>query len=362
VDSRQYNSSAYTLLEYSRGDKKFGAELGLRLDHLYFTGRGLKLQTKPALNPRLNLDFGILQNKGPLDSFSVNLGAGLFSSRYDNIDTLDKDMGLSDFDLKPNRSATSILGFRLDFAGGISFNIEGYYKYVFDRAYTSTGVASGTSQAKGKLLFDGEGHVGGFDLQLQKMSSRYWDGWISYSYNYARYRDPHSVPEGIDLNSDSGRGNDWYYPGFHRFHNLNLVLNFKPVKTINLYTRFGLASGAPLNELGEKESIPVLKLDKDRNPTGEWIEMWTRNSRYSDTNRTTWSIPLDIKLSIFGFNPSGKAQYEVYVAVEGALALLGAGKGNTSFNSYTGEEDSGSMSAIYEIPIPIPSFGFRWSY
>ena len=362
VDSRQYSSSAYTLLEYSRGDGKFGAELGLRLDHLYFIGRDFTLQTKPAWNPRLNLDFGIVQNKGPVDALSLTLGAGLFSSRYDDIDSLDKDMGLEDFDLKPNRSAASILGVRLDFAGNLSFNIEGYYKYVFDRAYTSTGVASGSSVTERRLLFDGEGHVGGFDLQLQKTSSRYWDGWISYSFNYARYRDPHAVPEGINLNSNSSRGNGWYYPGFHRFHNLNLVLNYKPVKSINIYTRFGLASGAPLNEIGEKRSVAVLKLDQEGNPTNEWIEIWTRNSRYSDTNRTTWSIPLDIKLSIFGFTRSGKSQYEVYVAVEGALSLLGAGRGNTSFNAYTGEENLGSMSAVYEIPIPIPSFGFRWSY
>ncbi|MDR2314496.1 MAG: TonB-dependent receptor plug domain-containing protein [Spirochaetaceae bacterium] len=362
VNSRQYSSSAYTLLEYSREDKKFGAELGLRLDHLYFAGKDFDVQTKPAWNPRLNLDFGILQNRGPIDSFSLTLGTGLFSSRYDGLDALEKGMGIGDFDLKPNRSLTSILGARIDFSRGISFNIEGYYKYIFDRAYTSTGVASGASTVERKLLFDGIGHVGGFDFQLQKMASRYWDGWISYSFNYARYRDPHAAPEGIDLNEDSGRGNNWYYPDFHRFHTLNLVLNYKPVKTINIYTRFGLASGAPLNKAGEKRSIPVQRLNKDGSPTTEWIEIWTRDSRYSDTNRTTWSIPLDIKLSIFGFNRSGKAQYEVYVAVEGALSLLGAGRGNTSFNSYTGEDDSGSMSATYEIPIPILSFGFRWSY
>jgi hypothetical protein len=363
VDNHLYESSAYTLLEYARGDSGFGAELGLRLDHLYFTGRDFSLQTAPAWNPRLNLDFGILKNRGPIDALSVTLGAGLFSSRYDDIIGLDKSSGLEDFDLKPNRSATSILGVRLDFAGGLSFNIEGYYKYVFDRAYTSTSLdlSPAIPDVERKLVFDGEGHVGGFDLQLQKMESRYWDGWISYSFNYARYRDPHSVPEGINL-GDAGRGNDWYYPYFHRFHTLNLVVNYKPVKRINIYTRFGLASGAPLNVLGERQSIAVEKYNKDGTPTGEYIEIWTRNSRYSDTNRTTWSIPLDLKLSIFGFSRSGKSQYEVYVAVEGALSLLGAGKGNTSFNSYTGEEDTGSMSAVYEIPIPIPSFGFRWSY
>jgi hypothetical protein len=363
VRNQQYNSSAYTLMEYSRADKKFGAELGLRLDHLYFVGRDFSLQTYPAYNPRLNLDFGILQDRGPIDSFSITVGTGLFSSQYDDIVGIEQSMGIGDFDLKPNRSATSVLGFRVDFLRGFTFNIEGYYKYVFDRAYTADRLDPGTFQIKRRLAFDGVGHVGGFDLQLQKMSSRRWDGWISYSFNYARYRDPHAIPEGsIDLSNNGGAGNDWYYPDFHRFHNLNLVINYKPVQKINIYTRLGLASGIPLSEPGKTESRAVEKLDKAGNHTGEWIEVWSRNSRYSDTNRTTWSIPLDVKLSIFGFNRTGKVQYEVYVAVEGLLALVGAGKGNTSFNSYTGEEDSGSMSAAYEIPIPIPSFGFRWSY
>jgi hypothetical protein len=364
VKNQSYTSSAYTLLEYARTDKKFGAELGLRLDHLYFTGKDFSIQTKPAFNPRLNLDFGILSGKGILDSLSLTLGSGLFSSVFDNVSYINRDMGIKDFDLLPNRSLTSILGLKLDFAGGLAFNIEGYYKYVFNRAYSSAEASLGNIAVQEKLRFDGEGRVWGFDLQLQKTASRYWDGWISYSFNHARYRDPRAVPEGINLSGNGGRGNDWYYPSFHRFHNLNLVLNYKPVKTINIYTRFGLASGAPLNEVGQKRSIPVRKFDKDGNPVlpPEYIEMWTRNSRYSDTNRTTWSIPLDIKLSIFGFNRAGKAQYEVYVAVEGALSLIGAGKGNTSFNSYTGEEDSGSLSAVYEMPIPIPSFGFRWSY
>jgi hypothetical protein len=362
VKNQSYTSSAYTLLEYGRTDKKFGAELGLRLDHLYFMGNDFSIQTRPAFNPRLNLDFGILSGRGLLDSLSLTLGSGLFSSMNSNVSYINRDMGIKDFDLLPNRSVTSILGLKLDFAGGLAFNIEGYYKYVFNRAYTSAGAELGAITVQEKLHFDGEGRVWGFDLQLQKMASRYWDGWISYSFNHARYRDPRAVPAGINISSNGGRGNDWYYPSFHRFHNLNLVLNYKPVKTINIYTRFGLASGAPLNEVGEKKSIAVQKFDANGNLTNDYIEMWTRNSRYSDTNRTTWSIPLDIKLSIFGFNRSGKTQYEVYVAVEGALALIGAGKGNKSFNSYTGEEDSGSLSAVYEMPIPIPSFGFRWSY
>jgi len=55
-------TSAYGLLEYTTPDQRFGAELGLRLDHLYFTGKNFDVSVKPALNPRLNLDYIILKN------------------------------------------------------------------------------------------------------------------------------------------------------------------------------------------------------------------------------------------------------------------------------------------------------------
>jgi hypothetical protein len=71
---------------------------------------------------------------------------------------------------------------------------------------------------------------------------------------------------------------------------------------------------------------------------------------------------MDIKFSILGSSNKGKTRYELYVAVENVLALVYNAEGNTSFNSYTGEVDTGSMSAAYEMPIPIPSFGFKINY
>jgi hypothetical protein len=71
---------------------------------------------------------------------------------------------------------------------------------------------------------------------------------------------------------------------------------------------------------------------------------------------------MDVKFSIFGSNRNGKTMYEVYVAVENVLSLLYTAEGNTSFNQYTGRVDRGSTSASYEIPIPIPSFGFKICY
>jgi hypothetical protein len=256
---------------------------------------------------------------------------------------------------RPNRSWTSVLGTKLEFLGGINFNIEGYYKHIYDRAYIPVEIELGEMTPKPYL--DGVGRVWGIDLMLQKLQSRYWDGWISYSYSYARYHDPHGQNSGLSF-SGGNRENDWYFPSYHRFHNLNLILNIKPVPRINIYTRFGFASGVQIL----KVTGPILPYPVYVAETGEIIEKYRRQTVRDENNRTSPSLPLDIKFSILGNNEKGKTRYELYVAVENVLALLYNAQGNTSFNSYTGEEDTGSTSASYEIPIPIPSFGFKISY
>jgi hypothetical protein len=128
---------------------------------------------------------------------------------------------------------------------------------------------------------------------------------------------------------------------------------------MNIYTRFGLASGTQLSRrVGDSpQSYPVYIYGEDR-----FIEKFYWPSVLDENNRTTPSLPLDIKFSIFGGNKNGKTRYEVYVAVENLLALLYTAQGNTRFNEYTGEVDTGSNSASYDMPFPIPSFGFKISY
>jgi hypothetical protein len=209
---------------------------------------------------------------------------------------------------------------------------------------------------------DGEGRAWGIDVLLQKLQSRYLDGWISYSFSWVKYNDP----EIGNFNAGMGgaRGSEWYFPDHHRFHNLNLIVNFKPTPRINIYTRFGFASGKQIiRRIGDKpESYPVFVYNPDDPGSGQFIEKYFWQYEYDDNYRTTPSFPLDIKFSIFGKNEKGKAQFELYVAVENALALLYTAQGNTSFNAYTGTMDTGSNSANYEIPAPIPSFGIKISY
>jgi len=354
-----FTTSGYGLVEYHTPASRFKTELGLRVDHYYLMGEKLSLQSKPALNPRLNVDFNAFKNMGYVQSFDISAGTGLFSSMNNNVFAAEEQYNVTD--IKPNRSWTSVLGTRFEFFSDIIFNIEGYYKYIFDRMYTP--VSIGVDNLDVRPNFNGEGRVWGIDLLLQKMQSRYWDGWVSYSFNWAKYRDPDAG--NADMGYSGGtRGNDWYFPSYHRFHNLNLVLNIKPVSTINIYTRLGLASGVQISRrtASGPQSYPVYVYDPDDPDKNKFIELFYWPSMRDENNRTTLSLPLDVKLSIFGKNNNGKVRSEIYAAIENILGLLYSAQGNTSFNPYTGEIDTGSMSASYDIPIPIPSFGVKISY
>jgi len=354
-----FTTSGYALAEYSTPNNRFSAELGLRIDHYYLLGDGFSLSSNPALNPRLNLDFNVFKNRWIVESFDLSVGTGLFSSMNNNILLAEKEYNLKE--IKPNRSWTSVLGAKLEFPEGLSLNIEGYYKHIFDRMYVPIGLSLESVDVK--PYFNGEGRVWGIDAMIQKVQSRYWDGWLSYSFNWAQYRDPDG-----DYNewgrSGGTQGTDWYFPSYHRFHNLNLVVNVKPTPRINIYTRFGIASGVQTPRyIGDSpQRYPFLVYDPEDSSASYFIEKFYWLSVPDENHRTTPSLPLDIKLSIFGKSASGKARYEVYVAVENVLIMLYSDQTNTSFNQYTGEMDSGSTYASYEIPIPVPSFGFKFSY
>jgi hypothetical protein len=356
IQNHLFTTSGYILGEYNSANNRIKAELGLRIDHFHLLGNGFSLSSSPALNPRLNLDFILFNNKGIFESVKLSFGTGLFSSINDVIFSAEKGFNIQQ--IKPNRSWTSIMGIRFEFPESLSLNIETYYKYIFDRMYIPMAITLDNLDINPQ--FDGEGMVWGIDVMLHKVQSRFWDGWLSYSFNWTKYRDPQGR-YGVRGIAGGNRGDDWYFPSFHRFHNLNLVFNYKPAPNMNLYMRFGLASGIQFTRrIGDGPvNYPVLVYD---NQFPYFIEKFFWPSVIDESNRTTPSLPLDIKFSIFGGNRNGKTRYEIYVALENILAFVYTAAGNTSFNQYTGQVDTGSSSASYEIPMPIPSFGFRISY
>ncbi|MCL2244417.1 MAG: hypothetical protein FWC03_08115 [Treponema sp.] len=355
-------TSAYTLLEFTTPDQRFGTELGLRLDHLYFTGKNFDISTKPALNPRLNIDLVIIKNMGDIDSLTATAGSGLFSSINSLISFYDPDQFGIGGDVTFNRSWTSVVGFKLDFLEKYSFIIEGYYKYVYDRAYITADIISSGAIIP-TFQFDGIGHVWGFDFQLQKLESRYWDGWLTYTFTWAKYNNPLGGSEGVDMGSTYA-SEEWFFPSFHRFHNFNLVLNIKPLTWFNIGIRFGFASGQPRDKVSDEiEPYPVLASDENGNIT--LIQKYRRKQLAPEDQgieRSAWAFPLDIKLNFFLTNKRGRAAAEIYIAGENLLSFIYSYTGRTTFNEYTGNEDRGSGTSSFDLPIPMLSFGFKWRY
>jgi hypothetical protein len=333
-----FTSSLYAILEYKSANRRFGIEAGIRGDHFLLLGEDFVLKGIPVVNPRLNLNFNLLENKGIIDALTLTAGTGLFSSVNNVLQNISGRDGIDPLTETQNRSWNNVIGAKIDFDGGYSFILEGYVKLVFKRAYTKTNETGNLRESD--YFFDGEAFIWGFDCMLQKFSSRYWDGWISYSFINAKYRDPQST----DLARNNG---DWYYPSFHRFHTLNVIFNYKPVPAVQLTTRFSLASGVPVPR------VERIYYDGSRY---QWDLV------YDDMSRTGVAIPLDIKLSLFGSQKNGKVLRELYVSIENIFSLFYTAKGWPDIDSATGEKTSYHTMATYELPVPMLTFGIKWSY
>jgi hypothetical protein len=233
-------------------------------------------------------------------------------------------------------------GFQFHFSRNISLNIETFYRQIFDRLYSKAKMELQTyptpSETHPLFWFDGQGRVWGVDVLLQKAVSRYLDGWLSYSYNLTRYKDP-SDPD----------YRDEYYPPFHRFHNLNLIVNLRVPDHLVFTLHFGLASGNLIRESGGTTMTPIAMDNQTI-----YYDIFKQSPRYSDTGRNNWSVPLDVKVSLL-FHPR-RGESELYLSVENLLIRVLKNQGG-------GSASDGDLSiSTFELPVPMASFGFKWSY
>ncbi|GMO49027.1 MAG: hypothetical protein Ta2G_05550 [Termitinemataceae bacterium] len=373
ISNHGFFTSGWAIGEYKDPKERFYVEAGLRADLLSFFVGDNYVDCPIAINPRFNFDYYLLKDKGLINGMTLTAGTGLFSSSNDDITYVDEEVGIQTGEIKQTRSWTSILGINIEFADNYSFNLEFYYKYVFDRVYSKSVVESlhGEDLTVTKYYFDGISHIYGFDFMLHKMKGRFISGWISYTFTYARYKNPQSEYAFENAKFRDDYEDHWFFPDFHRYSYLNLVLNWTITKNFNLYTRFGIATGVPELEHGTPEVTNKEEVAAGAKPK------YGRTNIYSDTARTDWilnketgkyewspTMPLDIKFSWFIINPNGKAQTEVYFAVENLLSLISSlrPKSGTTLNPNTGEEVEGGQTANYGLPIPMISFGFKWSY
>ncbi len=340
-------------------------DTGCRLDHViyYILDQGetfnydtYHMTTYPVPQPRFNLTYSPVRNLAWLDKLSFSAGVGLFSKIPTSETQLTKELGLKDFQILMPEALSTVLGTEWDFPLGFRFKLEGYYKYYFNDFYVNTKTSS--AGMKYYVHSDGIGHVAGFDLMLERRISRYIDGWVSYSFIFAGYKNPQA--DGLDTNSMSvsdPRG-IWYYPGYQRFHTLNIVLNIRPLSWFTITTSFTFATGTPKADYTGKVMFPAILED------GTIVEMYHRNTVYSPVLRTNVSFPWNLKFTFNTYLGKSKVRFEAYIAVEDIFAPIEAycmPYDNIKTNMYTGK-DQRSPSGSYAMPFPQPSAGITFSF
>ncbi len=353
----ELNPNAYINFSFYPVPDVLEIQLGCRVDHstLFtpYNGTARHMFTYPVANPRFYIAYTPVRNLQYLEYITFSLGAGMYSKmpnyRYDVNDPV------NDYQLKQEQVESNVLGMEAMFPLGFKLKIEGYYKYYFNRFYTNM-VLDDNNDYHYKQHSDGYGHVAGFDIIFKRKISRYVDGWISYSFIYARFYNPTS--DGVDFSTDMNTGNigdpnkTWYYPTYHRWHSMNLVLDIKPLDWFTISTNFGVCSGILQNTYGGK------KIQAYSNG-GDLMEIYARELKYSDTNRTAVSLPFGLKLDFHFYFPKSKVKMEIYAACDNIFAVFYNPDRQLEVNKYNGNVEAQTPMAYETF---MPSAGITISY
>lgn len=344
----------YTNLHWRPFGDRVGLDTGFRLDHSVQVGDDYSLNTYPVPGPRVLIHYSLPET-------TISAGVGLFSKMPFEAAQITGDMDIHDFEVSVPKNLMTLVGVEHSLPDGYRFKVEGYYKFLFDRFYineTESSDSDTTSVLEPILRTDGTGHVAGFDLLLDRRTSKNLDGMLSYSFIWARYRNPTS--DGT-VGSATEPRERWYFPSFHRYHTLNLVINYKPKPTFTLTSTVTFASGTLEPEFGDKIIEPILFVDNNGNPA--IAETYNRDEYYDDTNRHGFELPVDLRASFHRYRGESKMYREIYVGAEDILAPLLSRIAPVSTavrtDKYTGEDTSAAQQGF---SFPVVSVGFRYSY
>ena len=348
------NTSAYALLSFGSESTLFNGEAGLRADHFFISNKkeDLFLNSKPALSPRATIRYTPWRNEGIFDRVSFSGGMGLFNTIPVEMGLVTKEAKLDDCEM--NKAIFSVLGTDIQFADDWSFKLEGYYRYYYSRLYMIEEYKGNKASLTGKN--DGIGYSYGFDLMLQKKTGKWYDGYISYSFINAKFKNPTSPVHDNQVTMRGEPLNEWYYPEYHRFHTINLVTNFHPTSHWDIMVKGTIASGTPLRENGDLFSYPVVM------DNGTVVQRYSQNSKYSDTLRSQWSCPVDIRVAYKFDTMGGKLKWEIYGGAQDIFVNLYQPKAGETFDAYTGEKSDVPSTASFSIGIPLINIGFKLSY
>ncbi len=354
---KNLSSAAFAAWSFGTDKSLWNGEVGLRLDHMYiFNSGNISLNSVPNLDPRVSVSITPWRGTDYFDRITFSTGAGFFSGIPENTIFIEKDSGLGFDDIKQNRAVLGVIGAEAKMYNGWGFKAETYFKYYLNRMYTIIDQSDPLNTVS-KFHCDGKGYSVGFDTMIQKNGDGWFDGYLSYSFVYAKYKNP-TAPAAGNSNQrmiDDDPLDQWYFPQFHRFHSMNLVMNFHPAKNWTITVKGVLATGLPRTD-GERFCYPVRQSD------GSIRQRYTRSWLYSDTLRTDISCPIDIRISQKGtFRKNSKLNWEWYIGAEDIFTNLYAPKKSQTFDQNTGK-DTDENKADFSLGIPMFNFGYKLSY
>ncbi|OHD10591.1 MAG: hypothetical protein A2086_04310 [Spirochaetes bacterium GWD1_27_9] len=352
-DKKTLNSFAYVNLLFNIIPDVFKIDVGCRVEHtLLFIGNDYSLNTYPVALPRLNMSFTPVKNLPYLNRMTLSAGVGIFAKNPSESLAIKKEWKLKDFEISIPKALTTVIGLELLFPLDIKFKIEGYYKYFFNSSYINW-VNNNTDVA---VNTDGYGHAAGFDIELSRKISRYVDGMISYSFIWIWLYNPNSNgnPDKTTIRGEPTER--WFYPSYHRFNNLNIVINIMPTSWMTITSKLTFASGTPRKAFSDATMYMALTEDQK-----QVVERYSQKEVYDNEGRNDFSIPFDLKISFNFFIPKTQVKIEPYVGVEDLFILAYNPKGGKDTDPYTGEQRD-APEARFDLGIPFPSFGIKISY
>lgn len=355
-DSNTINSSVYFIWMFGGDHTTVSGELGLRAEHYYLWQDNFSLNTYPVLNPRAQISWEPIRNGEVLDSLQFSFGTGLFSNFPFNTSMAQEDFGLNSFELKPDQAWFSLIGVEATINENWRLKLDTYYKYYLNRLYVTRDPLAGSNL---KASTEGKGHIFGFDLMIQKKESRVLDGYLSYSFVYAQFLNPPLFGTDSEEAVVPGQApvGSWYFPSYHRYHSLNLVMNWKPANGWKITLQASLASGNPQLKPG---SITSIAAPNPADGGATVVEWYARNDIYDQNLRSQISCPIDIRISYSKFFNRSRGKWEVYLGAEDVLTNLFSPEGTTTFDPFTGEEVAAKSD--FSIGFPMFSLGYKLSY
>ncbi|MFA6857695.1 MAG: hypothetical protein WCR31_10845, partial [Treponema sp.] len=342
--NRIFQTGMFGLWEFGNDTSLIQGEAGIRVDHCYVTtvDNDYSLNTYPVVNPRFSVQYTPLRNKGIFDKIAFTAGTGFFSQISMQTNAVEKKYGLKDFDVSPDRLWFQVIGTEIDFANDWHFNLEGYYKQYLNRLYIVLNDLD-AGNVKYSVRTDGRGYVAGFDTMLQKKGGEKIDGYITYSFVYARFLNPYTPDYSSEETSSGDPLDTWYYPSFHRFNTVNLICNWRPRPGMTFTVKAAAATGTPREDDGSVTSYAAVITNEDG--TNTVVQRYTRSSVYSDTLRTQISCPVDLRFSVSNYYRHSKVRWEWYIGVDDIFVNLYSPKTNRSLNKMTGKESDTGQDA-----------------